>query len=170
MKAHKFEFVIREKEIVKGIRVVPTPGHTPFHQSVLIESDGERAFFLADMLPTHAHLPLAWIMGYDVEPLVTLETKRAFSVSRDENWLLIFEHDATVPWGRVQHDARAIAQIARSSIPIRSFELSCAFDSWDDGRCVPCFEGGIVAGAWGVGRDRSRAHAGRLPWRWRALK
>jgi glyoxylase-like metal-dependent hydrolase (beta-lactamase superfamily II) len=107
VKAHKFEFVIREKEIVKGIRVIPTPGHTPFHQSVLIESGGERAFYLADMLPTHAHLPLAWIMGYDVEPLVTLETKRrVLRQAEDENWLLIFEHDALVPWGRVEHDGK----------------------------------------------------------------
>ncbi|MEO7965352.1 MAG: MBL fold metallo-hydrolase [Gemmatimonadaceae bacterium] len=103
----QFEFVVREKEIVKGVRVVPTPGHTPFHQSVLIESEGERAFFLADMLPTSAHLPLPWIMGYDVEPLVTLETKRRIlRQAEDEEWLLIFEHDATVPWGRIEHDGK----------------------------------------------------------------
>jgi len=70
--ANKIEFVSREKEIVKGVRVIPTPGHTPFHQSVLIESAGERAFFLGDLAPTQAHLPLPWIMGYDVAPLVTL--------------------------------------------------------------------------------------------------
>jgi glyoxylase-like metal-dependent hydrolase (beta-lactamase superfamily II) len=103
-----FEFVSREREIVKGIRVIPTPGHTPFHESVLIESGGERAFFLADMLPTHAHLPLPWIMGYDVEPLVTLETKRRIlRRAEDEHWLLIFEHDATVPWGYVEHDGKS---------------------------------------------------------------
>lgn len=107
VKAHNFEFVSREKEIVKGVRVVPTPGHTPFHQSVLIESASERAFFLADMLPTHAHLPLPWIMGYDVEPLVTLETKRRIlRQAEDEDWLLIFEHDAEIPWGRVEHDGK----------------------------------------------------------------
>ncbi|HEX5577425.1 MAG TPA: MBL fold metallo-hydrolase [Gemmatimonadaceae bacterium] len=107
VQSHKFEFVIREKEIVRGIRVVPTPGHTPFHQSVLIESGGERAFYLADMCPTSAHVPLPWIMGYDVEPLVTLETKRRiFRQAEDENWLLIFEHDATVPWGHVAHDGK----------------------------------------------------------------
>jgi glyoxylase-like metal-dependent hydrolase (beta-lactamase superfamily II) len=103
-----FEFVSREREIVKGIRVIPTPGHTPFHQSVLIESGGERGFFLADMLPTHAHLPLPWIMGYDVEPLVTLETKRRIlRRAEDEHWLLIFEHDATIPWGHVEHDGKS---------------------------------------------------------------
>ena len=106
--AEKLELVAREKTIVKGIRVVPTPGHTPFHQSVLIESGGERAFYLGDLVPTHAHLPLPWIMGYDVEPLVTLETKRRIlKQAVDEKWLLIFEHDATVPWGRIEHDGKA---------------------------------------------------------------
>jgi glyoxylase-like metal-dependent hydrolase (beta-lactamase superfamily II) len=105
--ADKIEWVSREKEIVKGIRVIPTPGHTPFHQSVLIESAGERAFYLGDLVPTHAHLPLPWIMGYDVEPLVTLETKRrVLKQAIDENWLVIFEHDASVAWGRVEHDGR----------------------------------------------------------------
>ena len=103
----KFDFVSREKEIVRGIRVVPTPGHTPFHQSVLIDSEGERAFYLADMCPTSAHVPLPWIMGYDVEPLVTLETKRRiFRQASEEGWLLIFEHDATVPWGYVRQDSK----------------------------------------------------------------
>ena len=106
--AGKLELVLRERDIVKGIRVVPTPGHTPFHHSVLIESAGERAFYLGDLVPTHAHLPLPWIMGYDVEPLVTLETKRrVLKQALDEQWLLIFEHDATVSSGRVAHDGKA---------------------------------------------------------------
>ena len=105
--AGKLELVVRERDIVKGIRVVPTPGHTPFHQSVLIESAGDRAFYLGDLIPTHAHLPLPWIMGYDVEPLVTLETKRRIlKQALDEDWLLIFEHDATVASGRVEHDGK----------------------------------------------------------------
>ena len=104
----KIEFVSREKEIVKGIRVIPTPGHTPFHQSILIESAGERAFYLADLCPTAAHLPLPWIMGYDVEPLVTLETKRRIlKQAMEEDWLLIFEHDAVNAWGKVEHDGKA---------------------------------------------------------------
>jgi glyoxylase-like metal-dependent hydrolase (beta-lactamase superfamily II) len=105
--ADKIEFVSREKEIVKGIRVIPTPGHTPFHQSIMIESAGERAFYFADLVPTSAHLPLPWIMGYDVEPLVTLETKRRIlKQAVDERWLVIFEHDARTAWGRVAVDAK----------------------------------------------------------------
>jgi glyoxylase-like metal-dependent hydrolase (beta-lactamase superfamily II) len=76
-----------------------TPGHTPWHQSLLLESAGERALYLGDLVPTTAHLPLPWIMGYDVEPLVTLETKRrVLSRAKAEEWLLIFEHDAKTPW------------------------------------------------------------------------
>jgi glyoxylase-like metal-dependent hydrolase (beta-lactamase superfamily II) len=106
--ADKVEFVTREKQVVKGIKVVPTPGHTPFHQSILIESAGERAFYLGDLIPTNAHLPLPWIMGYDVEPLVTLETKRRIlKQAVDEKWLLVFEHDASVPWGRVEYDGKS---------------------------------------------------------------
>ncbi|HEX9310005.1 MAG TPA: MBL fold metallo-hydrolase [Gemmatimonadaceae bacterium] len=113
--ADKIEFVSREREIVKGIRVVATPGHTPFHQSILIESSGERALYLGDLVPTHAHLPLPWIMGYDVEPLVTLETKRRIlKQALEEQWLLIFEHDATVAWGKVEHDGRAYRLVGGS--------------------------------------------------------
>jgi glyoxylase-like metal-dependent hydrolase (beta-lactamase superfamily II) len=104
------DFIEGDRAIVAGIRGIPTPGHTPHHQGLLIESDGEKAFFIADLAPTTAHLPLAWIMGYDVEPLVTLETKR--SVLRravDEEWLVVFEHDAATPWARVVHDGKTYA-------------------------------------------------------------
>jgi len=69
---------------------------------VLLRSEGESACFLADVIPTSAHLPLPWIMGYDVEPLVTLESKSTIlERARREEWLLIFEHDPTVAWGRL---------------------------------------------------------------------
>ncbi len=100
--AGRLELVIGEVEVVPGIRVRRTPGHTPHHQSVLVSSGGETACFLADVIPTSAHLPLPWIMGYDVEPLVTLESKRALlAQAREEEWLLIFEHDPEIAWGRL---------------------------------------------------------------------
>jgi glyoxylase-like metal-dependent hydrolase (beta-lactamase superfamily II) len=100
--AGRFDFVDGEKEIVPGITLMPTPGHTPHHQSVLIDGGGERALFLADLAPTSAHIPLPWIMGYDVEPLVTLETKRRiFARAVAEDWLLLFEHDASTAAARI---------------------------------------------------------------------
>ena len=109
--AHNFEpviaaglvdFVNSPAQITEGVSVLPTPGHIPFHQSVLITSGGHTACFLADACPTSAHLPLPWVMGYDLEPLVSLETKRAlWQRARAEDWLLIFEHDPAVAWGRL---------------------------------------------------------------------
>ena len=106
--AGQLDLVDGEKEIVAGIRVIPTPGHVPHHQSVLIEGGGDTAIYLGDLVPTQWHLPLAWIMGYDVEPLVTLETKRALlGRAASERWLAIFEHDATTAWGRVKLDGKS---------------------------------------------------------------
>jgi glyoxylase-like metal-dependent hydrolase (beta-lactamase superfamily II) len=100
--AQKFELLEGEQEIVPGVSVMRTPGHTPHHQSVVLRSGGDTACYLADVMPTSAHLPLPWIMGYDVEPLVTLESKRNLVAQAvRENWLLIFEHDPAVAWGRV---------------------------------------------------------------------
>jgi glyoxylase-like metal-dependent hydrolase (beta-lactamase superfamily II) len=98
----KWELVEGEARITRGVRVIPTPGHTPHHQSVLVESEGQVACFLADVCPTTAHLPLPWIMAYDLEPLVTLESKRSlWARAREEEWLLVFEHDPLVAWGKL---------------------------------------------------------------------
>lgn len=97
-------------EVTDGVSLLPTPGHTPFHQSVVLDGGGTKAVFLADLCPTAAHLPLPWIMGYDVEPLVTLETKKAlWERAREEDWTLIFQHDVRVPWGKMAlEDGRAV--------------------------------------------------------------
>ncbi len=101
-----WDFVEGDATVTEGVRVVHSPGHTPWHHSILVESDGETACFLADVCPTAAHLPLPWIMGYDLEPLVTLESKRAlWARARAERWLLVFQHDAFVAWGRLDPDS-----------------------------------------------------------------
>ncbi|TVR55710.1 MAG: MBL fold metallo-hydrolase [Gemmatimonadales bacterium] len=98
-----------EVELTRGVRLIPTPGHTPHHQCVLVESDGEKAFFLADLCPTTSHIRLPWIMGYDLEPLITLESKRRFwEEALREEWLLIFQHDAFTPWGWLAPDGRGL--------------------------------------------------------------
>jgi glyoxylase-like metal-dependent hydrolase (beta-lactamase superfamily II) len=104
------DFIEGDSEIVSGVRGIPTPGHTPHHQGLLVESNGEKAFYIADLAPTTAHLPLAWIMGYDVEPLVTLETKRRIlKRAVDDGWVVVFEHDASTAWSRLVHDGKVYA-------------------------------------------------------------
>ncbi len=95
--------------IVPGVRVLVTPGHTPWHWSVLLESEGETLLYPADTIPTAAHLPLPWIMGYDVEPLRTLESKRAlYTRGVAERWRVVFEHDARVVGGRLVEGEKGV--------------------------------------------------------------
>jgi glyoxylase-like metal-dependent hydrolase (beta-lactamase superfamily II) len=76
-------------DVLPGIAVRVTPGHVPYHQSVLVRSEGETLFYVADLMPTRHHLPLPWIMGYDLEPLRTLESKRKLvREALDEGWWL----------------------------------------------------------------------------------
>jgi glyoxylase-like metal-dependent hydrolase (beta-lactamase superfamily II) len=107
-----FQLIDGETEILPGIRGLPTPGHVPYHQSILIESGGEKACFVADVVPTAAHLPLPWIMGYDLQPLVTLETRRRlYQRAEAEQWLLVFEHDPTIVSGRLEKEGKGVGLV-----------------------------------------------------------
>jgi len=91
-------------EIVPGIRVELVPGHNRNLQCVWIESEGERACFVSDLVPTHVHIPLAWIMAFDLYPMDTLASKkRLLPQLAEEHTLMVFPHDADVPWGRLNN-------------------------------------------------------------------
>ena len=97
-------------EVLPGISVIRTPGHVPHHQCIMVRDGGETACFLADLVPTSAHVPLPWIMGYDLEPLVTFETKRrVLGQAAAEGWILVFEHDPERALGRVVQDGKSFA-------------------------------------------------------------
>ena len=94
------QLVDDDQTIMPGVCVRRTGGHTRHHQMVVIESGGETAAFVADMMPTTAHLPDVWIMGYDLFPLETLERKQAFAREAvDRGILVFFGHDPSVASG-----------------------------------------------------------------------
>jgi glyoxylase-like metal-dependent hydrolase (beta-lactamase superfamily II) len=92
-------------EPIPGVRAVVAPGHNESMCIVVLEGGsgpGETAVFWADLVPTTAHAALPWIMGYDLYPLETLESKKRWLPRAVEGgWLGIFEHDAVDPLGRV---------------------------------------------------------------------
>jgi glyoxylase-like metal-dependent hydrolase (beta-lactamase superfamily II) len=105
--AGRWHLLDGDGEILPGISARLTPGHVPWHQSIVLRSGGETAVYLADVMPTSAHLPLVYIMGYDLEPLRTLESKRALlREAAAGGWWFIFEHDPTVAMGRVVPDEK----------------------------------------------------------------
>ena len=92
-----------DRAIVPGVRVQRTPGHTAHHQSVWIESGGRHAVFLGDLVPMAAHVPEPWIMGFDLQPMETLATKKAlFASAQERDALLFFEHDPAMIAARLR--------------------------------------------------------------------
>lgn len=100
------DFVERDGEVRPGIRMRRTGGHTRHHQIIEIASEGRTAVFVADLLPTAAHLPLPYIMGYDLYPMETLEFKRRFLAEAVEReYLILFEHDPVVSAAIIHRDS-----------------------------------------------------------------
>ena len=90
-------------EPLPGLRVCRTGGHTRHHQIVRIESGGRTAVFVADLLPTTAHLDLPWIMGYDLYPMDTLAYKRQFlREAIEREYVIFFEHDPATAAGVIR--------------------------------------------------------------------
>ena len=92
-----------EAEPMTGVRAIKAPGHNADMCIVLLEGGGnERGVYWADLVPTTAHVPYPWIMGYDLYPLTTLETKKRWLPrAAAEGWLCVFEHDAETPLARL---------------------------------------------------------------------
>jgi methylmalonyl-CoA epimerase len=99
------QLVDDDQTIMPGVRVQRTGGHTMHHQMVVIESGGKTAAFVADLIPTTAHVPMPWIMGYDLYPMDTLTAKRTFLKEAVEKDILIFfEHDPSMAAGYIRED------------------------------------------------------------------
>ena len=90
------------REIVPGVSVELFPGHTAQLMGVHVESGGEHACYISDLIPTSAHLDPTWVMGYDLDPLRCIEErKRFYARAIPAKWLVVFTHDHRVPMGRI---------------------------------------------------------------------
>jgi glyoxylase-like metal-dependent hydrolase (beta-lactamase superfamily II) len=91
-----------DAEICEGVRVELYPGHTAQLQAVHIESAGQHACYISDLIPTSAHLDPTWVMGYDLFPLTCIEQRKRFLAHAiPEKWLVLFTHDHAVPTGHI---------------------------------------------------------------------
>jgi methylmalonyl-CoA epimerase len=101
------DFFEGDQTIKPGVRVVRTGGHTGQHQIVYVESGGKTAVYVADMIPTMAHLQDPWVMSYDLFPMETLAFKRRFiREAIDREYLILFEHDPRVSAGYIRENAK----------------------------------------------------------------
>ena len=98
--ANKLSLLEGDRAIAPGVEMIRVPGHTANMQCVRLSGGGKSAFLFDDLIPTTAHLPLPWIMGYDLYPMMTLENKKKWiaEVLREES-LALFVHDPKIQAG-----------------------------------------------------------------------
>ncbi len=108
-----------DTRVTDEVRCIVTRGHTRAHQSVVIESGGQKAMFVGDIAARAVYIErLAWIPAFDVEPLETLETKRRLRDWALENQaLLILQHDPQITMGCLRQEGdRYRVEAVRQSI------------------------------------------------------
>ena len=100
-------------EVMPGLRMETYAGHNRSMQCWRLDRGGQTLFGFADLVPTRAHVPFAWIMGYDLYPVETLEAKRRLlpQAARD-GWACLFYHDPQQPLGRIVEDAGKLRAVA----------------------------------------------------------
>jgi glyoxylase-like metal-dependent hydrolase (beta-lactamase superfamily II) len=102
-----------EYEVVEGLKIQKVRGHSETMQTLCLRRGGETLYGFADLIPTRAHLPMAWIMGYDLFPNETLEAKRRLIPQAvAENWMCLFYHDFTTPLCRLYEQDGKIRALA----------------------------------------------------------
>jgi hypothetical protein len=84
-------------------------GHTEKMMLPVMEYKGRTLAFMADLVPSAGHIPLPYVMGYDMRPLVTMTEKEAvLRRAADENWVLLLEHDPANEACTVQHTEKGV--------------------------------------------------------------
>ena len=100
--AKQIKIVNDEYKFDDFITLLPLNGHTRSMQMIKVSDEKETLMYLADLIPMASHIPLPYIMGYDLFPLVTLEEKRKYLKEISENnYTVFFEHDPYVEAGKV---------------------------------------------------------------------
>jgi glyoxylase-like metal-dependent hydrolase (beta-lactamase superfamily II) len=92
-----------EKELFPGIHLLISNGHTPGLQMLKVTDGKNTLFYAADLMPFTSHVPLPYIMGFDLQPLVTLQDKKKYlNLAVEENWKIFFEHDPNMIAGTIK--------------------------------------------------------------------
>jgi glyoxylase-like metal-dependent hydrolase (beta-lactamase superfamily II) len=103
-------------EVMPGLRMETHPGHNRSMQCPRLARGSQTLFGFADLVPTRAHVQFAWIMGYDLFPVETLETKkRLLPQAAREGWQCLFYHDPDMPLARITLDDQKLRAVAIES-------------------------------------------------------
>ena len=103
-------------EVVPGLRLKTYPGHNRSMQCWRLDWKGQTLFGFADLVPMRAHVPFAWIMGYDLFPVETLEVKKKLlPQAAREGWACLFYHDPDEPLSRIVDNSGKLTPVPLNS-------------------------------------------------------
>lgn len=104
------DLVEGDTEIAPGVKALVMHGHADGHQVVTVNAGSEKFAFLADLVPTPHHLPLAYITAYDRYPDLTLQSKREFLAKAEKDgWLMVFAHGAVERAGYLERNKAGVS-------------------------------------------------------------
>lgn len=101
------QFVDGKESFLPGIENHLTYGHTTGMMHPIIGDSSQKLIYMADLIPMAAHIPLPWVMAYDIHPVQTVEEKREILPKIvDEEWSIFFEHDPVFQAAKVDFDGK----------------------------------------------------------------
>jgi glyoxylase-like metal-dependent hydrolase (beta-lactamase superfamily II) len=90
----QLELIEGNREIIPGVRVTTIDGHTPGQQMVEFHTGEKTLVYCGDLLPFQSQVHIPWVMGFDLNPLLTVSEKKQFlSRAAEDGYILVFEHD-----------------------------------------------------------------------------
>lgn len=102
-------FLNEDEDLFKGFSTIWVYGHTEAMMLPVIKYQGKTIVYMADLMPSYAHIPLPYVMGYDVRPLITLKEKEVFlAEALKKDYILFFEHDAVNECCNLQQTEKGI--------------------------------------------------------------
>jgi glyoxylase-like metal-dependent hydrolase (beta-lactamase superfamily II) len=108
------KFTNGDEQFDDEIQFIETTGHTYGQQLVKISDGSDTVLFCADLIPTVSHIPYPYIMGYDLQPLLTLEEKKKIlPLAVDQNWKLFFGHDPQTAFVTLKQTDKGIRESER---------------------------------------------------------
>ena len=101
------EIIDGREPFIEGMETFVTHGHTPGLLHPVVSDGSNKLFYGADIFPMVAHIPIPWVMAYDVKPVVTMEEKQKLLQKMErEDWILFFEHDPHIQACTVHKDGK----------------------------------------------------------------
>jgi glyoxylase-like metal-dependent hydrolase (beta-lactamase superfamily II) len=107
----QLKFIDSSTELIPGLSFLEVNGHTEAMMLPIIKYQQHTIAYMADLIPSTAHIPIPYVMGYDMRPLETLKEKESIlKQALDNNWIMFFEHDPLIECITLQQTEKGIRQ------------------------------------------------------------